>query len=79
MGKPDFIEDCFACIYGPQPVKRVHTCEKCGYKWKTFAMVDKHRWCPECGGSAPGAVIFESILNFRSRIDDLNKEKDNEE
>ena len=29
MGKPAYIEEDFACIYGPPPVKRTHTCAKC--------------------------------------------------
>ena len=28
------------CIYGPRPVSRTHTCEKCGYSWTTCAMLD---------------------------------------
>ena len=55
MGKPDFIEEDFACIYGPPPVTRVHKCKKCGYTWSTSLMIDSERWCPECGGEAPCA------------------------
>jgi len=53
MGKPDYIEESFACIYGPMPVKRTHTCEKCGYTWETQMMIDREKWCPQCGGLAP--------------------------
>lgn len=53
MGSPIFIEENFACIYGPMPVKRTHVCAECGYRWETEQMVDKERWCPKCGGSAP--------------------------
>ena len=53
MGKAKFIEEDFACIYGPPPIKRVHTCEKCGYSWETHQMVDNQRCCPKCGGKAP--------------------------
>ena len=53
MGKAAFIEEDFACIYGPPPVKRVHTCEKCGYSWETVLMIDNERCCPRCVGSAP--------------------------
>jgi RNA polymerase subunit RPABC4/transcription elongation factor Spt4 len=53
MGKPDFIEEDFACIYGPPPVTRVHKCKKCGYSWETSLMIDDEKWCPECGGEAP--------------------------
>ena len=53
MGKPDYIEEEFACIYGPPPVKRKHKCAKCGYTWSTEQMIDNERWCPKCGGPAP--------------------------
>lgn len=53
LGKPEFIEEDFACIYGPPPVTRKHTCAKCGYSWETTLMIDNERWCPKCGGSAP--------------------------
>ena len=38
MGTPDYIEEEFACIYGP---------------WKTTLMIDDEKFCPECGGPAP--------------------------
>lgn len=41
------------CIYGPRPVSRTHTCEKCGYSWTTCAMLDMEQYCPQCGGNAP--------------------------
>ena len=44
-------------IYGPRPVERVHTCEKCGYQWSTCAMIDSERFCPKCGGEAPANEI----------------------
>lgn len=55
MGKPEYldIERDFSTVYGPMPVRRVHTCAKCGYTWATHKMLDKERFCPECGGSAP--------------------------
>ena len=53
LGKPDFIEEEFACIYGPPPVKRSHKCKKCGFSWQTSLMIDDENWCPECGGEAP--------------------------
>ena len=43
MGKPEFIEERIALIYGPEPMERLHRCEKCGYEWKTREMVDKER------------------------------------
>ncbi len=55
MGKPAYIEEDFACIYGPPPVKRTHTCAKCGYSWETNRMIDNERYCPKCGGSAPAS------------------------
>ena len=53
MGTPDFIDETFETIYGPPPVERVHQCENCGYQWTTKMMIDRERWCPKCGGSAP--------------------------
>ena len=53
MGAPHYAALDFACIYGPPPVKRVHTCKKCGYSWTTNLMLDRARWCPQCGGPAP--------------------------
>ena len=53
IGKPVYMNYAFATLYGPPPVKRVHTCEKCGYTWETDYMVDMERHCPECGGNAP--------------------------
>lgn len=37
-----------ACIYGPAPVKRVHSCS-CGFSWTTFDMIVKEKYCPRCG------------------------------
>lgn len=53
MGKPVFIEEDFALIYGPEPIKRIHTCGKCGYSWNTQLMLDYEQFCPMCGGNAP--------------------------
>ena len=58
-GEPGFIKEDFACIYGPPPVARVHTCKKCGYSWKTYEMIDKEAFCPKCGGAAPGVETPE--------------------
>ncbi len=55
LGKPQFIEEDFACIYGPPPVQRTHKCKKCGFSWQTSLMIDNEMWCPKCGGSAPAA------------------------
>lgn len=41
------------CIYGPEPVDRIHICKRCGYTWKTCLMIDKEKYCPKCGGAAP--------------------------
>lgn len=38
-----------ACVYGPRPVRRNHICDNCGYKWENIVMIDKDRYCPECG------------------------------
>lgn len=52
MEHPDYIVREFACIYGPEPVLRKHTCTKCGFAWKTELMIDDERFCPKCGASA---------------------------
>ena len=36
------------CIYGPAPVKRVHSCS-CGFSWASFSMVADEKYCPKCG------------------------------
>ena len=53
MGKPAYIPQDFACIYGPPPIPRTHTCQQCGYSWETDLMIDNERRCPQCGGPAP--------------------------
>ena len=53
MGAPLYIDEGFPLIYGPAPIKRVHTCNKCGFEWETNLMVDSEKWCPKCGGDAP--------------------------
>ena len=53
LGQPEFIDEDFACIYGPPPVKRRHKCQKCGFSWTTTLMIDNEVCCPECGGPAP--------------------------
>lgn len=53
LGTAEYIEEDFDCIYGPPPVRRVHTCSKCGYSWETGLMIDNENWCPKCGGRAP--------------------------
>lgn len=60
MGKPDYIDYDVPVIYGPLPTERLHTCEQCGFKWKTYSMLDKERFCPECGGAAPAVVVSRS-------------------
>ena len=57
MGQPEYIDNTIECIYGPPPVKRVHVCKKCGFRWETGLMIDNERWCPECGGPAPGVEV----------------------
>lgn len=53
-GKPTYISDDFAMIYGP-PYTAEHTCAKCGFSWETRGLgSDNQRYCPECGGEAPG-------------------------
>ena len=53
MGKAAFIEEDFACIYGPPPVKRGHTCKKCGHSWAPQLLIDDERWRPPCRRRAP--------------------------
>ncbi len=37
-----------ACLYGPPPIKRTHTCS-CGFSWTSFSMIADERYCPKCG------------------------------
>lgn len=67
LGKPDYIEEHFACIYGPEPKERVHKCENCGYEWETCLMIDDEKHCPVCGGPAP----VEETKSLRGRLKDL--------
>ena len=60
MGEPYHVDAIIAPIYGPPPVKRVHTCTKCGYTWKTKKMIDKECYCPKCGGDAPVSSIDDT-------------------
>lgn len=54
LGEPAYvISERFACIYGPRPAKRVHTCMSCRYSWETRLMRDSQTHCPKCGGRAP--------------------------
>ena len=53
MGSPVYLNVEYGTIYGPPPVKRTHTCGRCGYKWNTNLMIDREQWCPKCGGKAP--------------------------
>lgn len=39
------------CVYGPPPVRRIHSCTKCGFEWSTSVMIDRQRYCPKCGSS----------------------------
>ena len=55
IGKGAYVpdNDLMECIYGPPPAQRTHTCEKCGYSWSTYRMIDREKKCPKCGGNAP--------------------------
>ena len=45
-------QDLMEVLYGPMPVERKHSCEKCGYSWTTCLMVDDEKYCPQCGSPA---------------------------
>ena len=64
MGKPDYIKEDFACIYGPPPMKRLHKCSNCGYVWETERMIDNERFCPKCGGGAPYKEVGQDFPGF---------------
>ena len=61
MGTPVYIDDDFACIYGPELLTRIHKCQKCGYTWKRTLMQDREAFCPRCGGSASVSLDPDSI------------------
>ena len=52
-GKYEPYQEIMQCIYGPMPEERIHTCQDCGYSWKTMFMIDNQHYCPKCGGPAP--------------------------
>lgn len=54
---PSYVQPSFACIYGPAPRLRTHTCARCGYTWETESMVDREAFCPKCGGEAPAVEV----------------------
>ena len=57
MDHPGFKVQEFHTIYGPPPVKRIHTCKMCNYKWETDLMIDRELYCPECGNR----VVIEEV------------------
>lgn len=68
LGEIHYINDSFACVYGPPPMKRTHTCKKCEHSWETQMMVDKQRHCPECGGKAPVVEEKDPLDEVREAI-----------
>lgn len=50
------------CVYGPPPIEREHTCQACGFSWRTNMMIDNQQFCPKCGGKVdttyPGGKPF---------------------
>ena len=52
-------EDRMQCVYGPPPVMRLHTCTACGYAWESSAMIDREKYCPQCGGKVTAEVTEE--------------------
>ena len=44
-------EEHIQCVYGPPPMEREHECSVCGHAWTDCAMINKVKYCPECGGS----------------------------
>lgn len=72
MGTPAYIPEQFACIYGPMPVKRIHTCQSCGYTWDTMQMIDNERFCPICGGRAPATEQDEDAPSEYEDFDLIN-------
>lgn len=62
-------QDVIQFIYGPMPFERKHACKICGHSWITCLMVDKEKYCPECGGSASEVSISEEeIRKYRAGI-----------
>ena len=78
MGKPDYIYEDFACIYGPPPMRRVHKCASCGYTWETNQIIDSERFCPECGGNAPATEIGPGTYERRRPTILLDDDADSE-
>jgi len=51
-GKFEPYENVIYCVYGPMPKKRTRECTKCGHKWTYTAMLDKQKFCRQCGGDS---------------------------
>lgn len=51
-GKFEPYENVIYCVYGPMPKKRTRECIKCGHKWTYTAMLDKQKFCRQCGGDS---------------------------
>lgn len=51
-GEPEVRPEVIMTLYGPPPVRREHECTRCGYIWTTHAMIDRERYCPQCGSPA---------------------------
>lgn len=61
-------EEIMQCVYGPPPVEREHTCTVCGHVWSTCAMIDRVRYCPQCGGAVATRTLgdpFEGASDDR--------------
>ena len=60
-GSPEVIPQVIEVIYGPPPVRRRHTCTRCGHTWTVVAMVDRERYCPLCGAPAETEAAGEAL------------------
>ena len=47
------------CVYGPPPVRRLHTCPECGFEWENCVMLDRQRYCPKCGSRVSVAELHD--------------------
>ena len=80
LDQPGYKVKSIACIYGPMPVTRKHTCPACNYTWENRLMIDREEFCPLCGSAVsvekvdPNFMkvdLSETIVDPNHMTDDL--------
>ncbi len=71
-GRYEPYDDIMQCVYGPPPTERLHTCNECGYSWKSWAMIDNERYCPKCGGAVTAAETGDPLFKEETGGTDMS-------